>query len=44
MNDSQKVPNFDKNPVISEQPKEMEPMDLKIAFTDIDGTLLNKDR
>lgn len=38
------VPNFDKSPIIVEKPKKIEPMDLKIAFTDIDGTLLNKDR
>lgn len=38
------VPNFEENPIIIKKPKKIEPMDLKIAFTDIDGTLLNKDR
>ena len=38
------VSGFDENPIIVEKRKIKEPMDLKIAFTDIDGTLLNKDR
>lgn len=38
------VPNFENNPTIVKTPKQLEPMDLKIAFTDIDGTLLNKER